>query len=97
MSDAPTRSDRLALVRRIPWWVVAVACLTLGLAPFRPQPHLVEKVGMLVGDGTLAPVDWFDLALHASPWLLLALRVAAQAAGRTPTDPEPDRPVTGAR
>jgi len=49
--------------------------LLLGLAPFYPQPHLLEKLGMLM-DGTLhKPIDVFDLAWHAWPSGLLAYRV----------------------
>jgi len=67
----------LTRIREVPWWLLVVACLTLGLAPFRPQPHVVEKLGMLA-DGTLtAPLDVFDLLLHGTPWLLLALRGVA--------------------
>ncbi|MEJ1992283.1 MAG: RND transporter [Maritimibacter sp.] len=49
--------------------------VTLGLAPFTPQPHVVEKLGMLAA-GTLArPIDIFDLALHGVPWLLLFIKL----------------------
>ncbi len=64
-------------LRDLPWWFVVALCLTLGLAPFQPEPHVVEKLGMLV-DGTLrAPIDVFDLALHGAPWVLLLARAAA--------------------
>ncbi len=47
-----------------------VACLTLGLAPFSPEPHLVEKVRWVAhGAQGMRPIDWFDLVLHAAPWL----------------------------
>jgi len=50
--------------------------LILGFAPFLPQPHIVEKLAMLM-DGTLKkPIDVFDLLWHAWPFLLLAYRVA---------------------
>jgi hypothetical protein len=61
--------------------VLVVLCLTLGLAPFLPQPHLLEKLRMLFA-GTLArPVDIFDLLLHAAPWLLLAAKAAHDLRG----------------
>jgi len=54
---------------KLPWELVGLACLTIGLAPFTP-PHIVEKIGMLV-DGTLQrPIDWFDMAMHGTPWVL---------------------------
>lgn len=59
----------------IPWGLAVFLCLTLGLAPYRP-PHLVEKLRML-GEGSLTqPLDWFDLCLHGSPWLLLLAKAA---------------------
>lgn len=64
---------------QLPLFWFVVAALTLGLAPFTPEPHLVEKVRMLAG-GTLSdPVDVFDLLLHGAPWVLLVLRLVAGA------------------
>lgn len=62
-------------------WLLPAALL-LGLAPFRPEPHLVEKVRMLI-DGLLhRPIDVFDLFLHGTPAALLAVRVAADISDR---------------
>jgi hypothetical protein len=59
----------MSFLDKIPWSVVIIGCLTLGLAPFAP-PHLFEKLSML-SKGTLKrPIDWFDLVFHAAPWLL---------------------------
>ncbi len=47
-------------------------CLTLGLAPFFPQPHLLEKIRWLIaGTPQLRPIDWFDMAMHGAPWIAL--------------------------
>jgi hypothetical protein len=44
------------------------------LAPFKPMPHVVEKLLMLK-DGTLhKPVDIFDLFFHLVPLILLILK-----------------------
>ena len=52
--------------------LIILACLTLGLSPFFPEPHLVGKVRWVLGGAVgMAPMDWFDLALHGSPWVLL--------------------------
>jgi hypothetical protein len=51
----------------------AIACLTLGLAPFWPLPHVVEKLMWLVRGRPLRPVDGLDLVLHGSPWLWLVV------------------------
>jgi hypothetical protein len=63
------------LLEQVPWPLAILAALTLGLAPFRP-PHIVEKLQMLFS-GTLArPIDWLDLAMHGTPWLLVILKGA---------------------
>ena len=69
-----SRGPRAAL-RAVPVWVLVAASLTLGLAPFTPRPHLVEKLSMLVAGDLTAPLDVVDLVLHATPWLLLVARL----------------------
>lgn len=61
---------------KIPFSTLIIVSLTLGLAPFMPEPHVVEKLKMLF-DGSLAkPADIFDLLMHGAPWLLLVLKSA---------------------
>lgn len=74
----------LEWIQQVPVWVLVVACLTLGLAPFTP-PHLVEKLGMLAAGELRAPVDVFDLLLHAAPWVLLVLRLVAEVSSTPPS------------
>ena len=47
--------------------------LTLGLAPFFPKPHLVEKLQWLATGHRFGPIDVFDLCLHAAPWVWLVV------------------------
>lgn len=54
-------------------WLL-IASLTLGLAPFAPEPHVVEKLRMLATGDLQKPIDIFDLLLHATPWVLLMLK-----------------------
>ena len=62
-------------------WLVLLAAW-MAVAPISPEPHLVEKLRML-GQGTLTrPLDIFDLALHATPLLLLGLRLWRRTTGR---------------
>ena len=69
----------MAFLDNVPWWAALAAALTLGLAPFTPEPHLVEKLRML-SEGTLKrPVDIFDLCLHAAPWLLFFAKLVRMA------------------
>ena len=63
---------------QIPWAVVILLCLTLGLAPFAP-PHLLEKLQMLFEGRLVKPVDWFDMFFHAAPWVLLVLKIVRAA------------------
>ena len=57
----------------LPWTILILACLTLGLAPFAP-PHIWEKLQMLAQGKLVRPIDWFDLVFHAAPWVLLLLK-----------------------
>lgn len=49
--------------------------LFLGLAPFFPQPHIVEKIKMLAGGTLRRPIDIFDLFWHLWPFVLLAYKL----------------------
>jgi hypothetical protein len=52
--------------------IVLVACLTLGLAPFSPEPHLVGKIRWILGGAKgMAAIDWWDTIQHGAPWLVL--------------------------
>lgn len=54
------------------WKLVIMACLLLGLAPFVPEPHLLGKLRWVAGGAIgMQPLDWFDLAWHGLPWVLL--------------------------
>ncbi len=59
----------------LPVTTLVMMSLLLGLAPFVPQPHVVEKLQMLA-DGTLSRgIDIFDLLMHGTPWLLLIAKL----------------------
>ena len=64
---------------RLPLVVLIIAALTLGLAPFVPEPHLWEKLKMLAAGTLSRPLDIFDLLWHAAPWLLLAAKLVRMA------------------
>ena len=54
------------------WKIIILLCLTLGLAPFFPEPHLWGKVKWVLGGAVgMKPKDWFDLVFHGLPYLLL--------------------------
>ncbi|MAI89205.1 hypothetical protein [Ponticaulis sp.] len=70
------------LLDQIPFVFVILACLTLGLAPFLPEPHLWEKLKMLSAGTLTKPIDIFDLFWHAWPWLLLLAKLIRMALTR---------------
>jgi len=52
--------------------LILIACLTLGLAPFFPEPHIWGKLKWIWGGAMgMKVMDWFDTFLHGVPWLLL--------------------------
>lgn len=60
---------------KIPFSLLIVLCLTLGLAPFQPEPHVWQKLSMLVSGELNEFVDIFDLLMHGTPWLLLIAKI----------------------
>ena len=60
---------------RIPLLLLAALAIYMAIAPIQPEPHLVEKIRML-SQGTLSrPIDIFDLLMHATPLVLLVLKL----------------------
>jgi len=73
----------MELLDRVPLGIAVVAALTLGLAPFFPEPHIWEKLKMLVAGTLTRPIDIFDLLLHATPWVLLIAKLVRMALSRS--------------
>ncbi|RRQ47734.1 hypothetical protein DZC72_15280 [Maribacter algicola] len=58
------------------WRIIILLCLTLGLAPFFPEPHLWGKIRWIVGGAKgMALMDWFDVLLHGFPFILLLRKI----------------------
>ena len=70
----------LNLLDRTSVWILLVLALGLGLAPPGSQPHLVEKLIMLVNGNLVRPIDIFDLLLHGIFPVLLLVKLARMAA-----------------
>lgn len=61
----------MAFLDKIPVMYLIIGAVFLGLAPFFPEPHLVEKTRMLINGTLTRPIDIFDLIWHA--WLPVVL------------------------
>jgi len=49
-----------------------LAVLTLGLAPFFPEPHFFGKIRWILGGGEgMQLTDYFDFLMHGLPWFYL--------------------------
>ena len=60
---------------KIPYLFIAPLAIFLALAPFSPEPHLWEKLKMLSAGTLVRPIDMFDLFLHATPLVILLLKL----------------------
>ena len=67
---------------RISWSIAIIGVLTLGFAPFVPEPHIWEKLKMLAKGTLTRPIDIFDMLFHAVPWLLLFAKAMRAAVGK---------------
>ncbi len=51
-----------------------LACATIGLAPFYPEPHIWGKLKWIAGGANgMSAVDWFDFLFHGWPWILVGV------------------------
>ncbi len=60
---------------KIPYSILIVAAVLMILAPFRPMPHVLEKLIMLKNGTLTRPMDIFDLFFHLLPTIILLLKV----------------------
>lgn len=68
----------LSFVDNIPYSILIVFAIFMLLAPFRPMPHVMEKLIMLKNGTLTRPIDIFDLFFHLAPAILLAIKAARQ-------------------
>lgn len=62
-------------LEKLPLIPMILAAIFMGLAPFFPQPHLWEKLNMLVSGTLVRPVDMFDLLWHSALPILVVLKI----------------------
>lgn len=65
------------------WKYYLIASCTLGLAPFSPEPHIWGKLKWIAGGAhDMQAMDWFDVLLHGTPWVLLLSSLILMAVER---------------
>lgn len=62
-------------IDKIPMLPLAVASVFLLLAPFVPEPHLLQKLKMLFAGDLVKAMDIFDLFWHGTPITLLMIKL----------------------
>ena len=70
------------IINKIPLLPLAVLAIFMSLAPFSPEPHLVEKSRMLFNGELTKAIDIFDLFWHSFFPVLLALRLLSSRFNR---------------
>jgi hypothetical protein len=51
-----------------------LASLTLGLAPFTPEPHIWGKLKWIAGGAEgMKLIDWWDTFMHGAPWVMFLI------------------------
>lgn len=62
---------------RFPFLTPLIVSLTLGLAPFSPEPHILGKIRWLRGGALgMEAMDYFDVLLHGTPWIWLLISLS---------------------
>ncbi|MDJ0784521.1 MAG: hypothetical protein QNJ22_21340 [Desulfosarcinaceae bacterium] len=77
-----------AILAKIPYSVLIILAVLLLLAPFRPMPHVVEKLLMLRAGNLVRPIDIFDLFYHLAPLVVLLLKCIQDMRRATPPNSE---------
>jgi hypothetical protein len=86
-----SKEKHMAWLQKFPFLFAVLLVLTLGLAPWSmgfvaqsmgkipvaPEPHIMEKLRMLMSGALHRPMDIFDLLLHSTPWILLVLKLVS--------------------
>ena len=71
------------LLEKIPYVVLIPLTVFMLLAPFKPMPHVLEKLIMLKQGALSRPIDIFDLFYHLAPLVILIIKVLVQKRGRS--------------
>jgi hypothetical protein len=64
-----------SILDKIPYSILIIAAIFMLLAPFKPMPHVLEKLIMLKNGTLTKPIDIFDLFYHLIPTIILVLKI----------------------
>ncbi|HRG45877.1 MAG TPA: hypothetical protein PLX69_09350 [Leptospiraceae bacterium] len=64
----------LSFLDKITYTNLIIGAVLMGLAPFVPMPHSIEKILLLVKGELTKPIDIFDLLFHLSPLIIIGLK-----------------------
>ena len=64
----------LSFFDKITYTNLIIGAVLMGLAPFVPMPHSIEKILLLVKGELTKPIDIFDLLFHLSPLFIIGLK-----------------------
>ena len=67
---------------KITYAMLIIFAVFMLLAPFKPMPHVVEKLIMLKNGVLTKPIDIFDLFYHLIPTILLAIKIVRAVRNR---------------
>ncbi len=59
---------------KISYSMLIIFSVMMLLAPFKPMPHVVEKLIMLKNGVLNKPIDIFDIFFHLTPLILLIIK-----------------------
>jgi hypothetical protein len=65
----------MSFLDKISYPMILLGVVFLGFAPFFPEPHIWQKINLLIAGGLNQALDIFDLLYHGSPFILLGLKV----------------------
>lgn len=66
--------------------MLIIVAVLLATAPIGSQPHLIEKINMLMTGTLVKPLDIFDLVLHSAPIIILLIKLYLSAKNRVRED-----------
>jgi hypothetical protein len=73
----------MRFIDRLPFPLLLVLTIFMLGAPFVPEPHLVEKMRMLLAGTLTRALDIFDVFWHLLPAALLTLKLVRRSRGKS--------------